>query len=96
VIRPLVALLELVRVLEGHVNPVYGVALSADGQLVASGSWDGTVRLWEVSTGTCLRVLRGDRPCERMNITGLTGVTEAQRAALLTLGAVDLAASRVS
>jgi hypothetical protein len=29
-----------------------------------------------------------------MDITGLTGVTEAQRTALLTLGAVDLAMSK--
>ena len=36
-----------------------------------------------------LHTLRGDRPYERMDITGLTGVTEAQRAALLALGAVE-------
>src|SRR5437667_6702 len=34
--------------LEGHTNAVRGVALSADGLLLASGSFDGTVRLWEV------------------------------------------------
>jgi len=30
-----------------------------------------------------------DRTRERVDITGLTGVTAAQRASLLTLGAVD-------
>jgi hypothetical protein len=34
-------------------------------------------------------MLRPDRPYERMDITGLTGVTAAQRAALLALGAVE-------
>jgi WD40 repeat protein/DNA-binding XRE family transcriptional regulator len=35
------------------------------------------------------RTLRADRRYERMDITGLTGLTEAQRAALLALGAVE-------
>ena len=56
---------------------------------VASGSYDGTVKLWEVSSGTLLRPLRRDRPYERMDITGLTGITAAQRVALLALGAVE-------
>jgi hypothetical protein len=36
-----------------------------------------------------LRTLRGDRRYERLDITGLTGVTEAQRQAMLALGAVE-------
>ena len=75
--------------LEGHTGGVWGVALSADGHLLASGGWDGTVRLWEAPSGAHVRTLRAERRYERLDITGLTGITDAQRQALRTLGAVD-------
>ena len=37
-------------------NSVY---FSPDGQWVASGSDDATVRLWDVETGACVRTLEG-------------------------------------
>jgi WD40 repeat protein/transcriptional regulator with XRE-family HTH domain len=78
-----------VATLEGHIGGADNVALSADGQLVASGGFDGTVRLWETRNGAALGILRPERRYERMDITGLTGVTVAQRAALRSLGAIE-------
>jgi WD40 repeat protein len=79
--------------LQGHTSMVFGVALAADGRLVASGSGDGTVKLWETAGGTCIATLRNEPCYARMDITGLTGATAAQHAALLTLGAVEQRAS---
>jgi WD40 repeat protein len=58
--------------------------------LLASSSLDETIKFWDVKTGECLKTLRAERPCEDMNITGATGLTEAQKATLKVLGAVEL------
>jgi WD40 repeat protein len=38
--------------LEGHAYPVRSIAFSPDGKLVASGSNDGTIKLWDTTSGT--------------------------------------------
>ncbi|KAI9674644.1 MAG: hypothetical protein M1822_009048 [Bathelium mastoideum] len=45
--------------LEGHENWVMAVAFSPDGQLVASGSYDRTIRLWNTTTGEEMQKLEG-------------------------------------
>jgi hypothetical protein len=75
--------------IQAHTGPVQAMGLSADGQLLVSGGPDGMVHLWEPRTGTCIRTLQGQGRYQGLDITGLTGVTEAQRAALLALGAVE-------
>ncbi|MBV9690917.1 MAG: NACHT domain-containing protein [Ktedonobacteraceae bacterium] len=71
-----------------HASWVRMVTFSSDGQMLASGG-GGTIKLWNVSTGECLKTLRHDRPYERTNITGVEGLTEAQKSALKALGAID-------
>ncbi len=45
--------------LKGHRGPVYSVTYSPDGRLLASGSADHTVRLWDPFTGACRATLAG-------------------------------------
>jgi WD40 repeat protein len=45
--------------LKGHKRYVYKVAFSPDGRHLASGSWDATIKIWDVKTGKELRTLRG-------------------------------------
>ena len=76
------------KTLHGHTHRVMSVALSPDVQIIASGSMDETIKLWDFETGKCLKTLRATRPYEGLNITGVSGLTDAQKSTLKALGAV--------
>lgn len=79
--------------LHGHTQPVRTVAFHPQGGLLATGSEDETVRLWTIAgnplVGRAAQVVHVPGPYAGMNIAGVTGISEAQRASLLALGAVD-------
>jgi WD40 repeat protein/DNA-binding SARP family transcriptional activator len=75
--------------LTGHTETVYDVAFNPEGSAVFSCGYDGMLKVWDVQTGECVNTLRIEGPYAGMNISGVTGLTEAQREALKVLGAVQ-------
>lgn len=79
-----------VRALRGHSHFVQDVVISSDGMFALSGSWDGTLRLWDLATGQTARrfvdhkKVRGEgfpernRPILQCKIT-LSGMLSSRR-----------------
>lgn len=49
----------LVKVFQGHKDSLYAVRLSPDGNLLATGSYDSTIKLWNVADGKETKSLEG-------------------------------------
>ena len=58
------------RVLDGHTAPIVSLAVSPDGNTLASASWDRSIRLWPLSGGE-VRVLNGHD--QNVNAVAFTG-----------------------
>ncbi len=54
---PVVPSFVLDRTFKGHTNWVTAVAFSADGKRLVSGSWDQSVKVWDVATGQMLNTI---------------------------------------
>jgi len=80
---------QCVRVRVAHHGMVQALKVSPDGGILASCGDDGAVLLWDLNSGERLQILRHDRPYERLDITGIQDLTEAQKASLRALGAVE-------
>jgi WD40 repeat protein/transcriptional regulator with XRE-family HTH domain len=80
---------ECVRVCQGHQGAIQSLRISPDGRQLASCGDDGAIKVWDLETGELLRTLRRDRPYERLNITGVKGLTQAQKDTLCALGAIE-------
>jgi WD40 repeat protein len=74
---------------KGHQGAVHALKISPDGQMLASCGEDGTLKVWNLESTELVRTLRRDRPYERLNITGIRGLTQAEITTLRALGAIE-------
>ena len=80
---------QILKMLEGHTGGVWSVKFHPNDHILASSGEDGTIKFWDVKTIDCIKTLRADRLYERMNITGVKGLTDMQKATLKVLGAIE-------
>jgi WD40 repeat protein/transcriptional regulator with XRE-family HTH domain len=76
------------KTLQGHENWILQLRFSPDSQFLVSASEDETVKVWNIDQETCNLTLRVPRPYEGMRLTGVTGITSAQKTMLKSLGAL--------
>ncbi len=79
----------LLRWLDGHNHRLTSIDFDASAERLALAGEEETIRLWEPTSGRALAVLGPDRLYEGLDITAVQGLTAAQRASLLALGAVE-------
>jgi WD40 repeat protein/transcriptional regulator with XRE-family HTH domain len=68
---------------------IYALAFGRDGRTFASGSAEGLITLWDLPTRQPTAQLRSEAPYAGMALATATGLTDAQRATLRVLGAVE-------
>ena len=75
----------------GHERAVVSLALTKNGKLLISGSEDGTVRVWDVDTSQCLKVVQSVRGAAVRSViavenTDMDDSTSVQRPSLVPVG----------
>ena len=84
---------ECISVQAAHQGMIRSIKVSPDGKSLGSCGDDGAIKIWDMCSGglapPLLRTLRHNRPYERLNITGIQGLNEAEIASLQALGAVE-------
>ncbi|MDY6896756.1 MAG: CHAT domain-containing protein [Cyanobacteriota bacterium] len=79
---------EEIKTITGHDKAIWTITMNPEDNILVSGSEDETIKLWDLLTGECIKTLRCSRPLEGMNITNTTGLTNAEKMVLKSLGAV--------
>jgi WD40 repeat protein/uncharacterized caspase-like protein len=73
---------KLVRTLPGHKETISEIVYSPDGKLIASGSWDRTIKLWDAETGKLIDTLIGHQD-------GINSITFSPDSQTLISGSED-------
>ncbi|KAK2469157.1 hypothetical protein H9L39_19255 [Fusarium oxysporum f. sp. albedinis] len=76
--------------LEGHGGSVNSVVFSTDGQRLASGSDDNTVKIWDAATGACLQTLNVGAELSRLSFDPTTNSRLCTDIGLLNLDSPNL------
>lgn len=63
--------------------------------MLASCGDDNTIQVWDRKRGQHLQTLRRDRPYERLDSSGIRGLTQAETATLRALEAIEDAAVEI-
>jgi WD40 repeat protein len=79
---------QCIQQLTGHKDKIWSIAFHPDGSMLASGSQDGTIKLWDTQTYECMATLQTMKPYQDTDITGVKGLTKAQKSTLSDLGAI--------
>lgn len=89
---------ECLKIIDAHHNSILSVVFSPipiafhegdNREILASGSHDETIKLWDVETGECLKTFKAPNIYEKMNVKGAIGLSSAQKAVLRALGSID-------
>lgn len=83
------ALGECLRILKGHSQSIWSLCYSPALQTLFSCGQDETIKLWDLQTWECKATLIMPKPYREMNITGVSGLSFATQATLITLGAAQ-------
>ncbi|MBD2449631.1 NACHT domain-containing protein [Nostoc sp. FACHB-152] len=76
--------------LDEHQTWVMCAAFNPDGNILVAGDGYAAIKLWDMTTKQCIKTLKAERIYEAMNIHAVTGLTEAQKSTLITLGAITI------
>ncbi|MCB1045482.1 MAG: WD40 repeat domain-containing protein, partial [Acidobacteria bacterium] len=80
---------EVLHQLDVMSDGVNDIAFLPNSNILLAACFDGAVRIYDIEVGVLLDTLNVAGPYEGMDITGVTGISEAQRASLKALGAVE-------
>lgn len=76
-----------IAILQKKLSSPWSIAFNTDSNLLAVGRDKENIQIWDINTGEIVSCLKGDRPLEKVNITGVTGLTNSTIASLKQLGA---------
>jgi WD40 repeat protein len=76
-----------IAILQEKFSSPWSLAFSKNSTLLAVAKDSEVVQLWDIKTGKIIQSFQGNRPLEKVNITGVTGLTTAMIDSLKELGA---------